>query len=233
MLTSLIGNGALINWLDVDPSDDDDFNDWYTNEHLVERVSIPGFLRGRRYYGEGQTVGAGRYFTIYETTDLDVLASAAYLERLNAPTPWTVATVSKLTLLNRSACRVIRTAGQGSAARVVAAPLTATSLSRSEVEAWFKEASETLLQRRDAVGVHLLESDEQTTRAKDATAEGASTSGAAPVTAWVLIVEPAHVSRTDAAVAAIRESAALAAEQFEADQVGVFDLISENISVGR
>lgn len=230
MLTSLIGKGALINWLDVELEDDEDFNDWYTHEHLPERVSIPGFVRGRRYVGADRPVGSGRYFTIYETTGLDVLASAAYLERLDDPTPWTVATVGKLTLLNRSACTVLRTAGHGGSARIVAVPLSADSLTRSDVEAWFDEASAELIGAHVAVGVHVLESDEGTTRAKDQTAEAASTAGSADVTAWILLVEVAHPSRTSTAVASITSSAALAKQPLDPDQVGVFDLISENVS---
>ena len=82
----MIGDAALGIWMDVDPAGLDDFNAWYRRQHLPERLSVPGFLRGRRY----QTTGEGPvYFTLYETADAAVLSSAAYLERLNNPTDWT------------------------------------------------------------------------------------------------------------------------------------------------
>lgn len=82
----MIGDAALGIWMDVDADSLDDFNAWYRRQHLPERLSVPGFLRGRRYEGGG---GGPRYFTLYETADAGVLSSEPYLERLNAPTDWT------------------------------------------------------------------------------------------------------------------------------------------------
>ena len=82
----MIGTAALAIWLTLDPASEEDFNNWYPRQHLPERLSVPGFLRGRRY----RAAGAGPpYFTLYELTDATVLASPAYLERLNNPTDWT------------------------------------------------------------------------------------------------------------------------------------------------
>ena len=39
----------LLTSMDIDPSDDAEFNRWYDREHLEERVAIPGFLEARRY----------------------------------------------------------------------------------------------------------------------------------------------------------------------------------------
>ena len=60
---------------------------WYIREHLQERVGVPGFRFGRRY--ELVSGGDRRFFTFYEVETPAVLVSPAYLERLNAPTPWT------------------------------------------------------------------------------------------------------------------------------------------------
>jgi hypothetical protein len=45
----LLGEAVLAVWCDIDPEHDAEFNDWYTHQHLPERVGIPGFLRGRRW----------------------------------------------------------------------------------------------------------------------------------------------------------------------------------------
>ena len=82
----MIGASALAIWLTLDPAGEEDFNDWYPRQHLPERLSVPGFLRGRRY----RAAGSGPpYFTLYELADARVLSSPAYLERLNHPTDWT------------------------------------------------------------------------------------------------------------------------------------------------
>ena len=82
----MIGESALAIWMELDPSGEEDFNGWYPRQHLPERLSVPGFLRGRRYAAIGS---APPYFTLYELADPGVLTSAPYLERLNNPTDWT------------------------------------------------------------------------------------------------------------------------------------------------
>ena len=45
----MIGTAALAIWFDVDATGQDDVETWYEHQHLPERLSVPGFLRGRRY----------------------------------------------------------------------------------------------------------------------------------------------------------------------------------------
>ena len=45
----LAGKGMLLTSMDIDPSDEAEFNRWYDREHLEERVAIDGFLEARRY----------------------------------------------------------------------------------------------------------------------------------------------------------------------------------------
>lgn len=80
------GQGALGIWIDVLPEAEEDFNRWYAEQHLPERLGVPGFLRGRRYRAAR---GTPKYFTLYETESTEVLRSPAYLARLNNPTDWT------------------------------------------------------------------------------------------------------------------------------------------------
>jgi hypothetical protein len=82
----MIGDAALAIWFEVAAPDLEDLDAWYPRQHLPERLSVPGFLRGRRYAATG---GGLPFFTLYETRDVAVLSSAAYLERLNNPTDWT------------------------------------------------------------------------------------------------------------------------------------------------
>jgi hypothetical protein len=102
----VIGQAALGIWFDVDPADDAELGRWYPRQHLPERLSVPGFLRGRRY---AATEAGSRYFTLYETTDVDVLSSAAYLERLNAPTDWTRRVLPTFRRMVRNAYRRLDT----------------------------------------------------------------------------------------------------------------------------
>jgi hypothetical protein len=76
----MVGDGVLAIWFDVEAEAEAELNAWYPRQHLPERLSVPGFLRGRRY---AAVDALARYFTLYEVETPAVLASGAYLERLN------------------------------------------------------------------------------------------------------------------------------------------------------
>jgi hypothetical protein len=74
-----------------------EFEEWFQHEHLAERIAVPGFLIGRRY----EAVSAQPYVT----QSVDVLKSAAYLGRLDDPTPMTRALMSEIFKdMNRTVC---------------------------------------------------------------------------------------------------------------------------------
>ncbi|KAK3717659.1 hypothetical protein LTR37_005726 [Vermiconidia calcicola] len=107
---SFIGNGALLIWGDVDRRevDEDALNDWWTNEHLPERLSIPGFLRARRYCcNDGNGTILTKYLTLYEVSNLSVLTSGPYMKKLDNPTKGTRQHIPTLATMQRSACDIV------------------------------------------------------------------------------------------------------------------------------
>jgi hypothetical protein len=84
------GTGLMAFWAEIEDSYIDRFRQWHNSEHIPERVSIPGFILGKRYLGHGTR---GFYLMMYETRDTAVLGSQAYLERLNDPSDWTKETL--------------------------------------------------------------------------------------------------------------------------------------------
>ena len=84
MADALPGILAIFN--NAAPGREAEFEEWFQHEHLAERIAVPGFLLGRRYEAVS---GQPRYFNFYLTQSADVLKSAAYLERLDHPTPMT------------------------------------------------------------------------------------------------------------------------------------------------
>ena len=107
---ALAGRGAVAIWHDIAPEGRDEFYAWHGLEHMPERLAIPGFLRGRRYVA---VEGAPEFFNLYETDSTAVLTGAAYLARLNDPTPWTLATVKHFRGVARSLCEVVDSHGAG------------------------------------------------------------------------------------------------------------------------
>jgi hypothetical protein len=80
------GRGLLAVWMDIPQPVEEDCNRWYNEEHIPERVGIPGFLNGRRYLSLS---GTPKYLALYATVDAQVLQSETYLKVLANPTPWT------------------------------------------------------------------------------------------------------------------------------------------------
>lgn len=81
-----VGHGILAIFNNVAEGREAEFEDWFQHEHLAERIAVPGFLLGRRHEAVS---GAPRYFNFYVTQSAEVLKSAAYLARLDSPTPMT------------------------------------------------------------------------------------------------------------------------------------------------
>ncbi|WP_407156072.1 hypothetical protein [Bradyrhizobium sp. STM 3557] len=106
----LAGQGMLLTSMDIDPSDEADFNRWYDQEHLEERVAIEGFNEARRYVAEQ---GSPKYLCLYSTGTIDVLNSEPYRARLAHPTEWSVATMAKFKNMIRSVARITISKGTG------------------------------------------------------------------------------------------------------------------------
>ena len=106
----LLGSAAMLLSFDVVPESVAEHDHWHTVEHLPERLSIPGFLRGTRWVAlEGQP----RYMVLYEVEALATLTSAAYLERLNNPSPWTTNIMPSYRGMRRGFCAVAGSFGHG------------------------------------------------------------------------------------------------------------------------
>src|SRR5579859_2591151 len=72
----IAGTGMLLTSMDIDASDEAEFNRWYDREHLEERVAIEGFLEARRYIAEEGSMP--KYLSLYSTETFEVLDSPAY-----------------------------------------------------------------------------------------------------------------------------------------------------------
>ena len=70
------GTGLLMVWADVPADKEAEFNRWYNEEHLAERLAIPGFLNGARYEA---VKGGPKHLAVYELDTDDVASAAAAL----------------------------------------------------------------------------------------------------------------------------------------------------------
>ena len=80
------GTGLLMVWCDVPTDKEKEFNRWYNEEHLAERLAIPGFLSAARYEA---VKGGPKHLAVYELENPAVLQTDAYKKVSANPTEWT------------------------------------------------------------------------------------------------------------------------------------------------
>ena len=111
---------VLITYMNIPAEDEAEFNDWYTNEHVAERVDLPGFKSAYRFRA---TDGAPRYFAYYETDGLEALTTPTYKAILAEQTDWSKRVMARFQDFGRMCGPLVLRAGRGhgSAALVVRA----------------------------------------------------------------------------------------------------------------
>jgi hypothetical protein len=151
----LAGEAVIAIWNGIAPDARDDFYAWHINEHMPERVGIPGFRRGRRYIAADAT-SHPEFFTLYELDTMQVAQGVDYANRLNDPTPWTKRVTVRFQDTARALSRVILTRGPGAGGAILTIrldfPDTAVETLRTAVEA--------CLAAPRICGVHLCEGDQ-------------------------------------------------------------------------
>jgi hypothetical protein len=136
---------------DVIPEHDD----WHTHEHLPERLSIPGFLRGTRWVSPH---AKPRYFVMYEVETLATLQSQAYLDRLDHPSPWTSRMMPSYRGMTRGLCAMTGRSGAGLGPVGLLIRFEPRPGYESALRAWLVDQTLPGLASRRGIGsAHLLE----------------------------------------------------------------------------
>jgi len=159
---TIAGAGCFVGWYDLTAGDESEHDNWHTHEHMIERVAIPGFRRGSRYRAID---GAPRVCIIYQGETLATFTSAAYLERLNNPTPWSTRCLPLFVGMNRSLCIVAATFGHGIGGYLLTLQFSARDGETDRLEQWLiEEALPELAGRAGLNGAHLLVCDPAASR---------------------------------------------------------------------
>jgi len=158
----LLGSGAMAIFYDA--GDDTEHNKWHSHEHLMERVGITGFLRGRRYVS---ITGSPKHFILYEALDISVFSAEPYLERLNHPSADTKRIIPTLRNMNRTLCRVAASFGMGVGSQLLALRLAPISNHAEKLKHWLvSKALPDLVQQYGLISVSLMEGDKVASGAK-------------------------------------------------------------------
>ncbi len=149
----LLGSAALAMWWNMAAGMRAEFEDWHSHEHFPERLSVPGFRRASRYM---EAAGGEGVFVLYELESFATLSSAAYVARLNAPTPWSTKLMPHHRHMVRSQCRVLASAGGGVARHAVTLRFDVAAGREDDVQACVADLAASIAPRAGLAGVHLL-----------------------------------------------------------------------------
>ena len=151
----LLGKAAMLLSFDIVEDAVAEHDEWHTHEHLPERLSIPGFIRGTRWVS---LHGKPRYFVMYEVAQLATLQSEAYLERLNHPSPWTTRMMPNYRDMTRGFCAVSGSLGMGMGHLGLLIRFKPETPAESSLRAWLLDDVLPRLPARRGLGsAHLFE----------------------------------------------------------------------------
>lgn len=179
----LLGAGVMVLWYDSSAEAEHDV--WHSHEHLLERVGVPGFLRGRRGIAVS---GRPKYFIMYDVQDIAILTSQPYLERLNNPTPWTQKVMTTIQHMNRSLCRVTASFGTGIGTQLLTIRLSPKPDQATTLRDWLVTvALPGLVRKPGCVGACLLVVDKAASRIE--TEEKRLRQDVDDIADWVILVD--------------------------------------------
>ena len=184
----------LLTSMDIDPSDEADFNRWYDREHLLERVAIEGFLEARRYVAHQ---GSPKYLCLYSTATFEVLDSPTYRTALMNPTDWSKKNLARFKNMIRAVARITISRGQGRGAALGIIRLRPASGSADKLRAALRDSLDP--EKLDGIiSMHLIENDP--VLSKPITDDPAiSDPGAGD---WFVLIDATDVNAVAAAIAA-------------------------------
>ena len=194
---ALMGDAAVLIWNDVVPEGREAFYAWHDNEHIPERLSLPGFRRGRRFERAGHSP---QWLTMYEADDVSALVSPPYVARLNAPTTATVRTLEYFRNTSRAVCRVAHSTGGSTGGHMLAMRVGVDAANAAAMGAYLRnDAFPRAMATTGVVACHLYASDESASYLN--TAE--SSTRAFDVPAWAVLCEASTAAAAEMAREAI------------------------------
>ncbi|MCB1475702.1 MAG: hypothetical protein H6883_07725 [Rhodobiaceae bacterium] len=202
----VLGSAAAMMWCDIEPEADIEFEEWHNREHIIERVSIPGFMRGSRWKAVD---GRPTYFVMYEFAEHGVFSSDVYMERLNNPSDWTRKMNPKIHNMTRSACNVVSSLGIGHGPFMVTFRFSPNAGRQENLHTWLRDSALPALAAEPGVNaVHFLQYKaaegieptwEEKTRGGDGDAD------------WVLLVNGAELKTVTTAIDKVADMKAMEA----------------------
>ena len=152
----LAGQAVMVNWSNVAVEHRPAYYQWHGCEHMVGRLAIPGYRRGRRF----AAVAAHRDFLVlYEVDDIAVITGQHYLDKANNPSALTLATTQYVKDSARALARVRLSMGIGQGGFMLTLRFDAEERNASRLDRFVRDAIRGAAQLPGVVGAHFCVAD--------------------------------------------------------------------------
>jgi hypothetical protein len=189
----LAGQAVMINWSDVAPEHRPAYYEWHSHEHMVGRVAIPGYQRGRRY----MAARAQRDFLVlYEVDDLSVVTGPDYLAKANKPSSLTRRTTPFVKNSVRGLANVRASLGIGTGGYALTLRLDPRDRGEDDLGRYLiHDALPRVAGRPDIAGAHLLIADKAASTMVPVERQGRPTA----IPNWIVVIEGVSLEAVDGA----------------------------------
>ena len=178
----LAGQAVMVNWSNVAAQHRPAYYHWHSNEHMVGRLAIAGYRRGRRF----AAIAASRDFLVlYEVDDIAVITGKGYLEKANNPSALTQATTRYVTDSARALASVRLSLGIGQGGYMLTMRFDAEPQGASALDRFVRDALSAAAQLPGVVGAHFCVADMPASRMVPRERQGRPTT----IPAWVVMLE--------------------------------------------
>jgi hypothetical protein len=219
---ALMGEGALMLWLDVSPDMAREADGWYIDEHMPERIDVGGYLRARRFEALD---GAPAYLTLFEAQTPAALASEGYLRLVGRISEQSRRIRASFSNVVRNTFAVRQSRGRGIGTIIASLRLMPGSAARAQAAVAALDAQvPQLLRRHGVVGVHWLEAAPDVRARMDAVRAVGQSDASVDYALLIEATRAADVQaiRRDALSAAVLEQSGWAEQSF-----GIYNLLYE------
>lgn len=179
----LAGQAIMINWSDVAVENRQPYYEWHSREHMVGRVAITGFQRGRRFI---RARASRDFLMLYEVDDLSVLTGAEYMAKANNPSALTRSTTPLISNSVRALALVQLSLGIGVGGHMLTLRFDPADASAARLRAYLiDEALPRMSAMPEIVGVHFCVADQTSSRLVPVERRGRPT----VVPNWIVLIE--------------------------------------------
>jgi len=188
--------GVLVALSVVAPEMEGEFNRWYEQEAVPDRLALPGVEAVHRYQAIG---GNCSYMVVYRCESIEAFTSDAYRKHMASPSAWRLKVRKGFRNIQFSACSETWSTGSGFGGTAVIVQCSPAKGRDAEVRKFLSsELATRIIDKGGIVRMALWEADSEVTAAVDVS----SRENVENYTNWMICIESSELMKTAPAIQA-------------------------------